>query len=56
MQFQITYVNPRKPKRIVTEEHFARSAAFYPVTQLAVGEHAPRRYETAGYRDIKRVA
>lgn len=55
MRFEITYVNRRKPKRIVTEEHFARSAAFAPVLKLAVGEDAPRRYRTAGFKRIRRV-
>lgn len=54
-QFQIIYINPHQPKRIVGEEHFAKSSAFYPVLQLEVGEKIERRYHSAGYKSVKRV-
>lgn len=56
MKFEITYVNSRKPKAVVGPERFERSAAFAPVLRLAVGESAPRRYRSAGYKRIRRVA
>lgn len=57
MQFEIKYVSPRKPKRVVTEDHFAKSSAFAPVLKMAVGESAPRgRYTSANYKSIKRIA
>lgn len=56
MEFEITYVQKR-PKRIVTGEHFARSSSFFPVLQLAVGQEAPRgKYGSAGYARIRRVS
>jgi hypothetical protein len=56
MRFRITYTSPRKPDRVVSGDHFARSSAFYPVLRLSVGEYIDRRYHTAGYRRITRVS
>jgi hypothetical protein len=56
MTFNIEYVNPRQPSRTVTGEHFARSSAYAPVLRLAVGEYAPKRYHTAGFKSIRRVS
>jgi hypothetical protein len=55
-RFRITYTNPQQKPRIVTGEHFDRSSAFYPVLQMAVGERIERRYHTAGYKRIERIA
>jgi hypothetical protein len=55
MEFEIAYVNSRKKSRTVTGEHFAKSAAFHAVLQLKVGEDAPKRYHTAGFKRIRRV-
>lgn len=54
-QFEISYIFKR-PNRIVDETHFEKSSAFYPVLSLKVGESAPKRYRSAGYRNIKRIA
>lgn len=54
MRFEITYLDGRK--REVDGQRFERSSAFAPVLQLAVGESAPNRYRTAGYKRIRRIA
>lgn len=56
MRFKITYVNPHKPPVVVGPERFENSSAFFPVLQLKVGEAIERRYTTAGYKRIERVA
>jgi hypothetical protein len=57
VKFEITYVSPGRPKRIVDEDHFARSSAFAPVLKLEVGQSAPAgRYRSANYKRIKRIA
>lgn len=54
-RFKITYVS-RRPARVVTGEHFDKSAAFHPVLKLEVGEAITGRYYSAGYRKVERIA
>lgn len=55
-RFRITYTNPRKASRVVGVERFEGSKAFFPVTQMEVGESITKRYHTAGIKRIERIA